>query len=124
MPGSTHICPNRAACWSPAIPAMGTSWAKIVVLVWPYTSLDEHTSGIIERGMSNIASSSSFQSRVSMSSSIVREAFETSVTCLSPRVSCHTSHVSTVPNLSLPASALSRAPSTLSSIHLIFVALK
>ena len=64
---------------------MGTSWAKIVVLVWPYTSLDEHTSGIIERGMSNIASSSSFQSRVSMSSSIVREAFETSVTCLAAR---------------------------------------
>ena len=34
-PGSTHICPNRAACWSPAIPAMGTLWAKIVVFVAP-----------------------------------------------------------------------------------------
>ena len=34
-PGSTHICPNRAACWSPAMPAMGTLWAKIVVFVAP-----------------------------------------------------------------------------------------
>ena len=34
-PGSTHICPNSAACWSPAMPAMGTLWAKIVVFVAP-----------------------------------------------------------------------------------------
>jgi hypothetical protein len=24
-PGDTHICPKSAACWSPAIPAIGTS---------------------------------------------------------------------------------------------------
>ncbi len=32
-PGSTHICPKRAACWSPAIPAIGTLCAKSVVVV-------------------------------------------------------------------------------------------
>ena len=25
-PGSTHACPNSAACWSPAMPATGTAW--------------------------------------------------------------------------------------------------
>ena len=34
-PGVVHICPKRAACWSPAMPAIGTGWAKIVVLVYP-----------------------------------------------------------------------------------------
>ena len=33
--GVRHIWPKSALCWSPAIPAIGTSWAKIVVLVWP-----------------------------------------------------------------------------------------
>ena len=32
--GSVQSCPKRAACWSPAMPAMGTLWAKMVVLVW------------------------------------------------------------------------------------------
>ena len=123
-PGSTHICPNRAACWSPAIPAMGTLCAKIVVLVAPYTSLDDFTAGIIEAGISNSSSSSSSHCRVWMLKSIVRDALLTSVTCTSPRVSRQISHVSTVPNISLPFSARSRAPATLSRIHFIFVALK
>ena len=59
-----------------------------------------------------------------MLNSIVREALLTSVTCTSPRVSRQISHESTVPNISLPCSARFRAPGTLSSIHLIFVALK
>ena len=106
------------------MPAMGTLWAKMVVFVAPYTSLDERTEGIIERGMSKSASSSSSQSSVWMLKSIVREALLTSVTCSSPRVRRQMSHVSTVPNISLPFSARARAPGTLSRIHLIFVALK
>ena len=69
-------------------------------------------------------SSSLSHSRVWMLKSIVREAFVTSVTCTSPRVSIQMSQVSTVPNLSFPSSALFRAPGTFSSIQRIFVALK
>ena len=59
-----------------------------------------------------------------MLNSIVREALVTSVTWAAPPVSFQMSQVSTVPNKSSPRSARSRAPSTLSRIHLIFVALK
>ena len=55
---------------------------------------------------------------------MVRLALVTSVTWTAPPVSFHTSHVSTVPNSSLPASARSRAPGTWSRIHLILVAEK
>jgi len=74
--------------------------------------------------MSNSFSNSSSHCSVRMLNSIVREALLGSVTCTSPRVSRQISHVSTVPNISLPFSARSRAPGTLSRIHLIFVALK
>lgn len=106
------------------MPAMGTLWAKIVVFVAPYTSLDDFTWGIIEAGMPNSLSSSSSHCSVWMLKSIVREALLTSVTCTSPRVRRQMSHESTVPNISLPFSARSLAPATLSRIHLIFVALK
>ena len=59
-----------------------------------------------------------------MLKSIVREALLTSVTCVSPLVSIQISQLSTVPKRSLPASALSLAPGTFSSIQRIFVALK
>ena len=45
----------------------------------PVTSEDEHTRGIIERGMPISLSSSSSQSSVWMLNSIVREALDTSV---------------------------------------------
>ena len=68
-------------------------------------------------GMRKSRSKSSSHASVWMSKSIVREALLTSVTCTLPLVSFHTSHESTVPNASLPASAFARAPSTLSRIH-------
>ena len=52
-----------------------------------------------------------------MLNSIVRDALLTSVTCVEPLVSFHTSQLSMVPNASLPASARARAPGTLSRIH-------
>ena len=64
----------------------------------------------------------SCQSSVSRSISSVRDALVTSVAC-SP-VRFHSTQVSIVPNASSPASARSRAPSTLSRIHLIFGPLK
>ena len=65
------------------------------------------TSGIIDAGMSKSFSSSSSHCSVWMLNSIVREALLTSVTWTSPRVSRQISHVSTVPNISLPCSARS-----------------
>ena len=64
------------------------------------------------------------QVRLLMSKSIVLEALLTSVTWQPPLVRFQMSQVSTVPNLSFPASALALAPGTLSRIHLILVALK
>ena len=54
---------------------------------------------------------------VLMLNSIVRDALVTSVMCVAPLVSCHTSQLSMVPKASLPASALALAPGTLSRIQ-------
>ena len=62
MPGAWHACPNKAACWSPAMPVIGTGTDPS--LASPYTSLDDRTSGSIERGTPKIPSNSSSQSPV------------------------------------------------------------
>ena len=59
-----------------------------------------------------------------MLKSSVREAFETSVTCVRLPVRCQVSQVSTVPKASSPRSARARAPGTLSSSQAILVPLK
>src|SRR5256886_517769 len=115
MPGWVHAWPNSAACWSPAIPAIGTRPPNSVVS--PYTSLDEPTCGSTERGTPNSFSSSSSQSPVRRLNSIVRDALLGSVTCTRPPVRFHTSHESTVPEASLPAFARARALGTLRRIH-------
>src|SRR6266566_151449 len=119
MPGWVHAWPNSAACWSPAMPAIGTAPPNSVVS--PYTSLDEPTAGNTDRGTPNSFSSSSSQSPVRRLNNIVRDALLGSVTCTRPPVKFQTSHESTVPNASLPAFALARAPGTLRSIHSSFV---
>ena len=93
-------------------------------LVTPYTSLEERTSGSIDRGTPKSFSSSSSQSPFVMSYNIVREALLASVTCTLPPVRFQTSHESTVPNASSPALALARAPFTFCRIHCTFVAEK
>lgn len=55
---------------------------------------------------------------------LVRLALVASVACTSPWVSRQIRKLSTVPNAKLPASALERTPSTLSSIQATFVAEK
>ena len=121
-PRAKHVWPNRAACWSPAAPAMGISAPPMRAA--PYTMLESQTLGSMHMGMSSSAQISLSHSSVWMLNSIVREALVTSVTWAAPPVSFQMSQVSTVPNKSSPRSARSRAPSTLSKIHLIFVALK
>ena len=55
---------------------------------------------------------------------MVREAFDTSVTCNAPPESFHASQLSTVPNASSPRSACSRRPGMLSSSQASLVAEK
>jgi hypothetical protein len=124
IPGRRHIWPKSAACWSPAMPAIGTRSIPSDGDVCPYTSLDDRTAGSMLSGTPNRRSRSGSQARVWMLKSIVRDALLTSVTWHAPLVSFHTSHVSTVPNASLPASARARAPGTLSSSHRILLAEK
>ncbi len=74
-------------------------------------------------GMPMSFAMSSSHSRVSRFISIVREALVTSVTWtppFGPPVMFQMTHVSIVPNSRSPFSAFSRAPSTLSRIHLAF----
>ena len=59
-----------------------------------------------------------------MSKAIVREAFDTSVTCTRPPVSFQTSQVSIVPQSSSPRAARACAPGTRSRIQRTFVAEK
>jgi hypothetical protein len=61
-PASVHSCPKSAACWSPAMPAIGTP-ASPATLASPYTSLDARTSGSTLRGTRQSCSSSSSQAR-------------------------------------------------------------
>src|SRR5699024_5067867 len=89
----------------------------------PYTSEEERISGSIDIGMPMSAAIDSSQLKEERSMSIVREALVTSVMWIppfTPPVMFHMVQVSVLPNRRSPASALARAPSTLSRIHLIF----
>lgn len=90
--------------------------------VTPYGSDDDDGAirGSICRGMSKNDNSSSSQSRVSRSISMVRLALVTSVRCTPPRgppVRFHNTQVSGVPKIASPRSAAARTPSTFSRIH-------
>jgi hypothetical protein len=86
-PTSKQVCPNNAACWSPAIPAMGRSRPRNVVgSVRPTTPQDGTTSGRASSGTRRISASSADQVPAWMSKSSVREALDASVTWWSPRV--------------------------------------
>src|SRR5699024_9472164 len=77
----------------------------------------------IDIGMPMSAAIDSSQLKEERSMSIVREALGTSVMWIppfTPPVMFHMVQVSVLPNRRSPASALARAPSTLSRIHLVF----
>src|SRR6185503_12285735 len=116
-PGAKHPCPKRAACWSPATPAIGTRAPRSTAS--PITPDEPTTSGSTARSTPNRPSSSSSQAPAARSRSIVREAFVTSVTCAPPAVSFQTSQESIVPNASSRAGSSVRA-----RIHSSFVAEK
>ena len=121
MPTSKHAWPKVAACWSPRMPAMGTSGSMPPLRPLPYTSADERISGNIDIGMPMSDAMDSSHDKVLRSIKSVREALVTSVTCTPPflpPVMFHSTHVSMVPMRRSPASAFSRAPSTFSRIHI------
>ena len=120
-PGSKQVWPNIAACWSPRMPDSGRP-PIAEPLASPYSSLEALISGSIERGTPIRSSASSCQSSVSRSISSVRLALVTSVMWRPPSlppVRFHSTQLSVVPNSSSPFSARLRAPSTLSSSHVI-----
>ncbi len=117
-PGLKHAWPNSAACWSPAMPDMGTPFQVPTV---PELST---ILGRMACGMSNNSSSSLSHCPVWMLYISVLLALDASVTCVFPSVRFHMSHESMVPMQSSPACAFNLAPLTLSSIQDIFVAEK
>src|SRR5690606_12419498 len=104
------------------MPAMGTPLREPRSRVVAYISDDDRISGSMDMGMPMSAAMSGFQDRVSRSMSRVREALVGSVMWMppsTPPVMFHSNQVSMLPNNRSPFSARSRAPSTLSRIHLI-----
>src|SRR5258706_486433 len=124
MPWRWQAWPKRAGCWSPATPAMMSGSPRIDFGSMPKACADGWMSGRIACGTRSRRSSSASHSPVLMSNSIVREAFDGSVTCVRLPVSCQMSQVSTVPKASSPRSARARAPGTWSRIQAILVPLK
>src|SRR4051794_12676041 len=86
-PGAKQVWPNRADCWSPAIPAIGRSRPQNDLgSVRPITPQVGTISGSASIGTPNRLHISGDHSPVDRSISNVRDAFETSVTCHMPRV--------------------------------------
>ncbi|CAM4524395.1 hypothetical protein ACAE110713_29910 [Achromobacter aegrifaciens] len=112
MPGVKQAWPKVAACWSPALPAIGIEPPNHSGRASPTTALLGAMVGSTLRGIFSSARISSFQSCVCRSNSMVREALLGSVLCTAPPVSCQISQVSTVPKASSPRSAIWRAPGT------------
>ena len=87
-PGAKHACPNSAACWSPAIPAMGRSRPPNAAgSVRPTTPVEGTTSGSARSGTRSRSHSSADHRPAPMSNSSVRDALEASVTWRRPPVS-------------------------------------
>ena len=87
-PGVKHACPNSAACWSPAIPAIGSDRPPNAAgSVCPATPDDGTTSGSACGGTPKRSQSSADHWPALMSKSSVRDAFDASVTCRRPPVS-------------------------------------
>ena len=79
-PERKQACPNSAACWSPAIPAMGISLPNKSPSVTAITPLDGTIRGSIDRGTPNSESIDSSHVHVFRSMSSVREALVRSIT--------------------------------------------
>ena len=130
MPGRVQRCPKSAACWSPAIPAIGIAAPRSAGTLSPTTPAESTIAGSIARGTPNSAHSSSLHAQPAapawapIAASIVRDAFEASVACTRPPVRFHSIHASMVPAASSPRPALARAPGVRSRIHANFDALK
>ena len=121
-PGLKHACPKSAACWSPAMPAIGTPRGSQPRSAVSAHGPDESTSvGSTSGGTSSRAHMRSSQSTLARFRQSVREALLTSVAWTRPRVNFHKSHVSTVPKASWPRAARRRASGAWSRIHAIFV---
>ncbi len=93
MPRSKHAWPKRAACWSPAIPLIGTPRERRVGAegvrrqTGPNRPQDGRTSGRAATGTPKRSASSADHRRTTMSKSSVREALVASVAKTPPSAS-------------------------------------
>ena len=124
MPGWKQAWPMAAACWSPAMPAIGIAAPSRAGSVVPYPVEQSRISGSSARGTRKASSISSHQSPVRRLQSRVRLALVASVACTRPPVRRQSRKLSIVPKASSPRSAAPRAPSTVSRIQPILVAEK
>ena len=123
-PAVKHACPNSAACWSPAMPVIGTpSGSPGTPRVLPKIPADGSTRGSTAGGTRKRAHRSSAHAIVCRSNSSVRDALLGSVACTAPPVRRCSRNVSIVPNASSPRSARARSPPW-SSSHASLVAEK
>ena len=121
-PGVKHAWPNSAACWSPAMPAIGMPSGKPPMpFVVPHTPDEGTTAGRTWRGTPISSHSSSLHASLLISNTSVRDAFVTSVACTAPPVNRHNKNESIVPNAMSPLRAAVASPSTECSIHWTFV---
>jgi hypothetical protein len=124
IPGLKQACPTVAACWSPAMPVIGSGAPNRSAGVAPKSALQSRTSGRMAAGMSNSSSSSWSQSWRWMSKIMVRAALVASVACTFPPDRRHSRNESTVPKAISPRSDRSRVPGIRSSSQAILVAEK
>jgi hypothetical protein len=119
MPMVVQAWPNRAACWSPAMPLIGAAMppnaAGSVIEMSPVESTTRGRFAVETPKRSAI---SSLHAPCSMSNNKVRDAFDASVTWSRPADRRATSQLSTVPT------AAFAAPSMFSIAHASFVAVK
>ena len=129
IPARSSICPNSAACWSPGDARNGYFPRRKIIVFVAAVNLSSTGAppGSIDAGMSQqlrAAPRPIAASRMLIQHRACRRCVVVGHVHFARAVSRQISHVSTVPNSSSPFSARSRAPGTLSRIHLIFVALR
>ena len=123
MPGSKQAWPNSAACWSPAIPAIG-----ICAIEQARRGEAEQVAIVVDLGQQRFGNAEEAAEILSQRSADVEKQRAAGVGHVgrvdAPPVSRHSRKLSIVPHSSSPRSARSRAPATLSRIQAILVAEK
>ena len=112
MPGAKQVCPNSAACWSPAMPAIGIARRAAAPRSSPIDLARRHALPAASRAARRRAasSSSSQPAVVDVEQHRARGVGHVGDVDARRRSASRAASESTVPNASSPASARARAP--------------